>query len=308
MAYKTTDKFIRGVKRRVMYPSAQRTLKDTDVLEIADDIIEAELLPLILRSNQDYLITHEDEAIESGRSKYSIPTRSATRGIKDLRWFSDGENSTRNLSLISPEDRHYFETSSSEPRAFFFEGDSIVLVPTPSTSSGFIRKWYPVKPNGLCLVNQAGSISSISGDTVTLNSAPQGIIIGSKVDLIRGTPGYSTLAMDLVVENISGTQYTFASGTIPENLSKGDYLAPSNLAPVIQVPDVCYLYLELKTSASVAEILEDFEAASRIKKEDLPNAERDLKSALEPRISGALSKVVNRNGLLRQSGYRRLTI
>lgn len=302
---KTTANFLRGVRRRLVLPTAQRLLTDADILEVADTVIESELLPLLKFARQNFAVTHEDEALVSGQERYSLPVRAVDRGLKDLRWFSPDENSSRDLILVEPEDRHLFSQEAETPSGFYFEGDEIVLVPKPASDYGFIRKWYCLKPANLCTAGQAAEVAGISGDIISVSAVPNGYLPNTKVDFIRGRPGYGTLAMSREIANIAGTQLTFNTDVVPLSLAVGDYIAPAGLSPVLQIPDIAYRWVELKTAMDVAEIIEDFEASERIGKHLLSRAEKDLKAALEPRITGEATRIISRRGLLRSNAFRR---
>lgn len=300
---RTTSDFIDGLKRRITMPSNQSLLDDADILAIASDVIETKLVKLLVSSKQNYLLTSEDFPLVAGQAGYDIPYRAVSGGLKDVKYVA-GDGSLKDLSLVDIEDLQMYATEGATPDGFYFQDDQLVLVPTPETASGSLRLYYYRTPSRLCLVSAAAQVSNISGDIVTVSSAPATFVAGFDVDFVKTRSLSTALALDASISDVSGTQITFDADVVPSRLVQGDWLAPAFQTPVVPVPDSCLSYLEAMTGVQVLKSIGDYEGSKNLYLE-AQDAEKDVVTLLEPRIDGEGDKIVNYSGLLRQKTYRR---
>lgn len=297
---KTADRLLSGIKRRAIVPSSQPLLDDDDILEMADDVTETMIVPMLMSVRQDFFVTTTTQDITSGTAAYDIPYRAIGRTLRDLKLY-DG-SSYRDLSLIALEDEHLFPTGVT-PHGFYFRGDKVVLVPSPSSSTIDLQFWYDLAPSRLVSTEEAALVVSSTTTTVTVSSVPSTITTGTVVDFVQGKSGNSILAMDETVTNATTTVLTFASGDIPTSLVAGDYVSVYQTTPVVQLPNEVTNLLETLTAARILKSLGDFEGAASLEK-DASEEMRAAKQLLEPRIQGENTIVMNRRGLLRGSRSR----
>lgn len=302
---KTADRLLDGIKRRVVIPSSQPLLEDEDMLEVADDVIEQIIVPVLLSVRQDFLVTTPyEQASVADQAAYDIHYRSIGRGLRDLK-IEDGSEAVSDMVLLKSEDAHRWPTSGT-PFGFYFRGDKFVVVPAPSSADFTFHQTYNLAPSRLVLVAQAAVVTAVAATTVTVSSIPSVIATGTVVDFVQAKSGSSILAMDKTVVTAAGTTLTFATGVIPSDLAVGDYVSVYQTTPVIPIPNEAYPLLEAATARRVLNMIGDFEGAKALAEEEA-DAEKRLKMLLEPRIQGEATKIINRNGLLkgRRSGWRR---
>ena len=72
----TTDRLLKGIKRRVVLPNSQVLFDDEDIIEVINDIIKVHAVPLIDSVNGEFFVTSELTPLVAGQSNYKIPTRS----------------------------------------------------------------------------------------------------------------------------------------------------------------------------------------------------------------------------------------
>lgn len=297
---KTADRLLSGLKRRGVVPANEALYSDSDLLAIADDVIEGEIVPMLMGIRQDYFVTFTTQALTADVAAYDIPYRAIGRTLRDAK-LVDG-TLTSDLTLESIEDEHLFSTSGT-PVGFYFRGDKIVLVPAPSTATPVLKLWYNQRVSRLVKLDEAAVVVSATTTTVTVSSAISGITTGTVVDFVQAKSGSSTRAIDKTIQNATGTTYTFTSGDIPTDLVAGDYISVSETSPVIQLPDECFPLLETRTTQRILRALGDFEGAGALDR-DANDEEKNLKALLEPRIQGENTIILNRNGLLRGAKTR----
>jgi hypothetical protein len=298
---KTADRLLEGVKRRAIAPAAQTLMSNDDILALADDVTEELMVPLLMAARQDFFITSEDQTITSGTDSYDIPYRAIGRGLRDLK-LVDSDSNKRDLTLISPEDAHLFPTGTI-PHSFYFKGDKIILVPSPTTSGLSLEIWYSRKPSRLCVLADAAIASTVGATDVVTTAEPDTITSGTVVDFIQARQGNQVLAVDKTVTTVASTTYTFAASTIPSAFAAADYISVAFTTPVVQLPDECYPSLETATAMRLLAALGDYEAANMLEKQLTEEVKR-LKMIIEPRVIGESTIIINRSGLLRGSRTR----
>lgn len=300
----TSDRFLDGVKRRISLPANENLLSDSDLLQLADDVTKERVVPVIRSVRQDYFVTITDTDFVVDQKYYDIPYRAVGRTIRDLK-LRDQNDNRRDMALIAIEDEHYF-VPSTIPIGFYFYGDRIAIVPTPTDDTYGIEIWWEMPPSLLVPVDEAAVVSSLTDTTVTVDAVPSGITTGSVIDFIKGTSGNSTIAYDKTITGIASTTLSFASDVIPDNLAVGDYISLAETTPVLQLPNEAAPLLEALTCQRALGAVSDFEGADRLQK-SIDDAEKYLKINLEPRAVGESTVFVNRKSLLRGVRGRFLT-
>lgn len=302
----TADRLLTGVKRRISMPASQVLLLDSDILQLADDVIKERVVPLLRSVRQDFFVRTTDTAFVEDQAEYDIPYRALGRTLRDLKLY-DSSGNHRDIALVAIEDEQYFSNLGSPVGwGFYFKGDKIVIVPTPQDDTYGLQIWWELPPANLCKLEDAGTVTSFTATTVTFSSLPATFVIGAVVDFVQGISGNSTLAMDKTITNVNSTTITFAADVIPTDLAVGDYVSIAQTSPVIQLPNEAYPYLETLTCQRVLEAISDYEGLARLQ-EDEKIAEKNLKQILEPRAVGESTVFVNRTSLVRGARGRFLT-
>lgn len=290
------DEFLAGVKRLITAPSNQKLLEDDDFLAIATDRIRDTLIPLIDSANQDYFVMKTNLPILAGVENYSIPPRAIGRKLREIKIFN--ESGVRgDFPKISIEREHLY-LSSASPYGFHFYGDRIQLVPIP-TSDGFsLQLWWFLSPGKLVKTSEAGVVTNISGDDVTLQTVPSTFAIGRRLDFVQGTTGNRYLGIDTLVTNLAANTLTFSAGTVPSDLSVGDYVSLAGESPVLQIPEEAKPYLQTCTAYDALYSISDFEGQKALEFK-MKEQKENLLKLLEPRIEGEAEIIINEKGLLR---------
>lgn len=301
----TADKFLTQLKARVTLPANNELLSNDNLLAFADDVIRDKMIPLFMSVNQNYFVTSETEQLVAEQDNYSIPYRSIGRTLRDLKLTQSGTYRCYDMSLISLEDEHMFNAGCGMPGYFYFQGDQIILRPTPVSGDYSLKKFYDLQPGALVTVAQAAVVVSVVGNAVsTSGSMPSVIMPGVLVDFVQGRQGCQTLGLDAEVTAVTPNLVTFTSADdIPGGLRAGDYITLAATSPVIQFPDEAYPLIVTLTAVRVMHAIGDFEAEERLA-QDATRQEMALLKVIAPRVEGESTKIVNRNGLLRGLGFR----
>jgi hypothetical protein len=275
-------------------------LNDEAILELSDDVIRGKIIPLIESFNQEFFVYMEEELLVAGQSTYPIPYRAIGRSLRELK-IRDPNNNIRNMPLVALEDAQYY-INNSFVAGFYFESDNIRLVPNVPANivqSNYLQKWYRMPPSQLITLSNAGKVTAINGDDVTVMTVPSTFIVGEPMDFIQGRSGNSIYSIDKAIVAINGNIITFATGDVPTKLTIGDYIAPAQFSPVINfIPDEVYPYIETRVGMRVLSAIGDFEGLKNLEKEVKEDKDY-LGQLLQPRIEGEPTLIVNRRGLVR---------
>lgn len=297
------DELVTGVKRRITLPSNKSLIQDADILAFGDTVMRDTIVPMVLASRQSYYLTKTLVAVTAEEDTYDIPYRAIARALRDVKYSQDGTLSRsqwQDLQQLEIEDlQEHADTGT--PYAFYFEGDKLVLVPCPTSSSEAIVYFYDLAAARLVLTTACVKVGSIGATSVTASGAiPSTFAPDVVVDFLEARSGHSTRAFDVSVTGVSGgTMLTFAAGAIPTDLRVGDYVALAGYSPVIQAPDDVFPLLETETARYVLSAISDFEGMAALKA-DVEKQAPALKGLIEPRVRGEPKKIVNSNGLLRR--------
>ncbi len=296
----TADRLVSGVQRRISLPTNQALLSQEDILELADDMIRAHFVPMLVSLRENYFVTTIDQAITADQAEYDVPSRAAGLGLRDIKLRLSTTN-VNDLLLIDVENEHEYGRESGTPQAVFFKNDQYVLRPPPADAPQVIEQWGDLRPSNLTLLANAARVSSISTNDVTVDAVPSVIAVASVIDFVRGKTNGRVLGLEKTVANIAGSVITFTAGDVPSALAVGDYISIKETSPILQLPDDCQPLLETYIARRCTGAIGDLEA-----KTDLSNDEKaeleSLKVMLTPRIRGEQKKIVTSGGLLKGRG------
>lgn len=194
---------------------------DQELLDFAYDSLLSEIVPVVLSTREDYLVTYDDIAIVANQNKYPIPTRALNGIIREIKIL--------NSSTLSNPTRKDIEdirtTSTGSSCDIYLEGNNIVLYKTPAASTGSIRVWYFLRPSRLVPVSETAEITAIDTGTNTITiTIPTGWTSSDTFDLIKGKAHFDIVGKDLTASSVAGGSITF-DDALPDTLAVGDYVA-----------------------------------------------------------------------------------
>src|SRR6187402_586501 len=103
----TADRFVSGVQRRITLPTNRALLDTDDILELADDMIRAHFVPLLVSLRENYFVTKIDQAITEEQAEYDLPSRGAGLGLRDLK-LRTSDTTVQDMLLIDIENEHHY--------------------------------------------------------------------------------------------------------------------------------------------------------------------------------------------------------
>jgi len=192
---------------------------DQELLDIAYNSLISEIVPLVILTREDFFLTPTDFAITANDAAVLIPSRALNGVVREVkRIVGDEVQDFRRMDLEDVRTK-----ATGQPRAFYLQGNELILYPTPSETLGTLRVWFSIRPSKLVPVNECGRITAISSNTVSL-TIPSTWTTSETFDLVRGRAHFDILGFDLSATSVGGGQITFTAD-VPAALRVGDYVS-----------------------------------------------------------------------------------
>lgn len=289
---------VASVYRHTLSPNSQNTLQPNDIIAILDEEMRHCIVPLILAAQEEFYVTNYDQTLTAGTYNYTIPKRAAFATWRDV-VFVDSNGVEVNLSALPPEYvKLAFPSGGNIPLyvfGFVMVNDQIQLWPQtggPPTQYK-LRMKVKRRPNTLTSTSNCGQITAINGNIVTVGNADSTWTTSTTFDIIPNSPQFTSRGDDLMITNLASanTQITFSS--LPSTVVVGDWVCPSQMSPIPQIPFDMFPLLAQRGVIRVLEALGDTQNL-QIAERRYQDMAADFARTVSPRIEGTPKKIVNR--------------
>lgn len=324
----TGDKLIESVRNRAMVPSDNRTFDDTNILSIANEELDVQLLDKLLSIHEAHLVTHINvERTDDG--VYIIPDRAIGNKLVDISLVQGNQVYEMTQIGINELPDHDEAYNSIGMDKFYIEGNQIKLI-QPTRSYDHIRIHFYLRPNVLTKLDQCAIIKNITNDSNLGTTSFTFVSMPNKFQLTDGSLGTSIkydivdqkspnkiTVYDLTPTAISTSLKTLTFNTEDlgdelKNIKQGDYMTFAEESPVPNIPTEMHPVLAQLTAVHILEAMGDTEGLNnaKVRLERMFASTTQLvddRVELAPRkikpTHGTLSDVfVNRN-VRRKKGY-----
>ncbi len=304
----TTTGIIASIKRRITLPDAQNLYTPTDLIAFMTDEMSSTIEPLVHSVQQEYWVNRQDVTLVQGQTNYTIPVRGIMNGLRLITLVDNAGNEIE-FPLLRPEyTASAYSWLSPYTTAvlcgFIMEDDHIVVFPktvvnNPTMS---VRFRFERQPNQLCDVLDAGQITNVSGNIVTVNNIPSDWTTATVFDIIKGTPAFVSRGDDLTITSIDPVLLTITFASLPSTVIEGDWVCLANTSPIPQIPFQLFPYLAQAVATKCLEGLADLEPLQSAQQK-LGLMKEDALKVLQPRDVGNVQTVVNRSGLFENGNF-----
>lgn len=339
MANYTTEDLIRLVKNSQSIPDSGSAFSDSVVLEFLDQSLKGYILPAIVSVLEDYLIVTKDFQMDQ-QPQYPltaipnnvdnviiIPNEATGLRFKDLYVIGQNGNFVNIPRLTSHQVGGLFNNTNSIYGAaglnynqqtfggFFLQGNQIQIFPYGLASGALVRIMYERHPNDLCLVTEAGQVTSVTGDVLTLDKIVSSFETGTKVCVISKdapyqfvtdsryeTPVYTTPTgiVDVELVSAAGPIVTLPTDSCA-NVQVGDWVCLENQSVFAQfIPVEMIPALVRKASEMCLESTGDREGQISANQTYMAMMKTAMK-IIAPRVTSAPVKVLPINSPFRAS-------
>lgn len=306
------DKLIESVRNRTMCPDDTSVFTDTDILELVDEEMTAQVLDKLIALHGENL-TIPVTIPRTDKGAYEIPYRAVGNKLRDISLISG--NQIYELSQIGVDeipDYSYGDGWESYNDKFYVQNNKINLInPTRAYDSVIMR--YYLSPSYLTKTEEAGTVSAITVDdiagTVSLQMSSVGKNFSSTklFDLVGHRSPNKIKALDLeavslTISNKTGT-VVFNLSDISDILSEivvGDYVTLAQETPVPNIPTEMHPLLAQAAAVNILESLTDTEALNNATKR-MDKMTTAIQALIDARVELAPKKIKPRHGTLQSS-------
>jgi len=295
--YSTTE-LIASIKRRCAIPTSQMTYTETDFVALANDELQGIVVPLIMRTREEYFVTHTDVVIPS-TGIIDIPSDAV--GMK-LRSVCEVVQASplilRNIPRLDLDVVAGTMNSVVSNGGFYIEGDQLHIHPTGSSLIGdTVRVFYFKRALILTTPALSARVESIDvgSNTLTMNRIPSGWTTSTVLNSVSGTAGFNLTKDGIVLVSTSAPSLVVDSVT---GISVGDYITEQGYSAIPQIPVEAHAYLAQLTAVKALEGLGDTQGMKNASdKAEL--LQQGLLTIVSQRVDGSIKKVINPSGGLR---------
>lgn len=303
----TVDSLLASVKRRITLPDAQNLFSPADLIAFMGDELSSTIEPLVHSVQQEYWIERQDITLVQGQTNYLIPVRGIMNGLRLITLVDNAGNEIE-FPLLRPEyTASAYSWLSPYTTAvlcgFIMEDDHIVVFPktvvnNPTMS---VRFRFERQPNQLCSILDAGQITQIIGNVVTVNNIPTDWTTSTVFDIIKGSPAFVSRGDDLTISALNLGLLTITFTALPSTVAVGDWVSVAGTSPIPQIPFQLFPYLAQSVAVLCLQGLDDQESDKAEKKQ--ATMKEDALKMLQPRDIGNVQTVVNRSGLFENGNF-----
>lgn len=323
----TTDDLIDAVKRRAQLPEADGKLSDHDILDLASEELQTQVVPMITTAAEHYYIHEQPIPLVTGQNEYLIPAAVQAGTLYDIALLDQNGSSLGTLAEIPLSDLPWHSVGGEgypSVMAFALRGDKIVIVPTPTSSVPltmnvrFIRR-----PNLLVPVASCAQVVSWLLDTptpgrteFTTTPLPPTMATG-KLDLVQAIPNFLVWTSFVSVANFTSNTFDVDSDAVPQAFydavqsgimdgvpTQPAYWCPSQQTCVVTVPDLFHPVLVSAVCAQVLRSIGDFQGAA-IEQEHLDGLKGRVVATIAPRTRSRGKPIIASSHPLRTGVGRR---
>lgn len=283
----TTTGLIDIIKIRAMVPISQDTFPRATILDIATDEIRAVIVPSILATNEEWLLTSTNPAY--ARS-VEVPKNAISGSLRDIQLVKG--SSLRSVPKLSVED--LTTSDASQNRVGFIIEDTTIKFYGAEHDSVMLR--FYASPGALVTTDTCAQITAISYDsgqdvtTFTTSANPTDWATSLYVDFVSNTPFYKSSNVNTNATVDDSTTITVA-GDLTSTVLVGDWIAPTGTSPIAQIPQEWLPYLAQAVVSVILEAQGDFEAAAKSTSRQMA-LKASLLGTVTPRVRGEAKKIV----------------
>lgn len=229
-----TEDLVTSIKRSSLAVISDKTFNDTDIIALANEEMLNKVVPDVLSVRENFFLQYQDIPIIANKARYPLPERAIGNALKDLN-IVNAQGTIIDELRPALHDEKFNVTGTSN--AFWFSGDEVVLVPTPTSTTNFIRFYYFERPNQLVATTSCAKITAINSaagtTTFTVNTdLTASLSTGSLVDLLSRKSPFLLWDKDAAITGITSTTIAVSTASVSNEANIvepqiNDYVCPA---------------------------------------------------------------------------------
>ena len=305
----TGNKLIESVRNRAMIPNDTSVYTDQNILDIANEEIDVQLLDKLLTLHEEHLTVHIDLP-RNAEGVYDIPYRSVGNKLRDVVMISGGQQyEMSQISIGTLPDYSYDNSTYNEGMDKFYIESNQVKFLQPSRSYDIVRIYFYIRPSVLTKTEQSAKVTNIITEdtqtTLTFTSLPSKFATLSEIDIVGYRSPNKIKGWDIpVVEVNTALKYIIVNNEdiqdILGDIAVGDYVCQAEESPVPNLPTEMHPLLAQLTAVHILEALGDSEGLANAQRR-LESMSKSVMELVDDRVELAPKKIRPRNGTLNEA-------
>jgi hypothetical protein len=302
------EDLLNSTKLRSFAPISQATLEDDDLIAMANEEMSVKIIPDLISVREDFFSMTEDASLIIRTSHYPIPSRAIGNALKEL-FYVDSNGNLSPLNYVDSSRRSDYELTGSTPEAYTFEGDEVVIFPTPEASQGSLRFLFAGRPNMLIATESCAKISLVTAGVSTVvfdvdTDLSASLSTSSYVDIVSLKSPFKLWSYRALIQAISATQITLLLTDVQDQAGfnvepqVGDYICPTGFSNIPQLPIEWHPVLSQMVSVRIMASLGDVNKKA-VEEQELERLRSNVLKLVKNRVEAAPKKVSKRNSLVR---------
>lgn len=311
----TGDKLISSIRSRAMIPEDSSAYTDDNILDIANEELDVQLLENLLTLHEEHLTVHIDVP-RNAEGVYDIPYRAIGNKLRDVQLLTDGGQiyEMTQVGIGSLSDYTFDGQTQGEGfDKFYIESNQINMI-QPNRGYDKLRIYFYIRPSFITKVDKSGVIQSIQLDNVantvtyTFNTIPNAFNPSQSYDIVGARTPNKIKVWDIQpvqVDNLRAS-ITFNQSDLSDinPIQVGDYVCIAEQSPVPNIPTEMHPLLAQYTAIHILEALNDSEGLANATRR-VEKMEKSVMGLVDDRVELAPRKIKPRNGTLAETRYGR---
>ena len=309
----TGDNMVDSVRKRTMAPDDTSIFTDSDILDIIDEEMNAQVLDKLVTLHGENL-TYSIDIPRNDSGSYDIPYRALGNKLRDVSLVNGSTVfELAQIGIGELPDYSYGSSSNSYLDKFYVQNNKINLI-QESRQYTSIRMKYYLRPNFLTKTEEAGVIASapVVDDTLgtvtfSLSSVGKNFNSTTMYDIVGFRSPNKIKAFDLVPVSYTKNGDTgiivfnkAAIADILDDIIVGDFISLEQQTPVPNIPTEMHPLLAQAAAVHILEALGDTEALGNADKR-MGKMTKAIQELIDDRVELAPKKIKPRHGTLSQS-------
>lgn len=308
--YFTTDQLISSVESRTLAPISQGTFATSDLIAFANEELQLKLVPDILSAREDFFLRAKQINLVAGVSDYTVPERCTGNNFKTV-YYVDQNNNRYILQRYDISELPYQVISDGSNRGFYLRGDTLVMVPTPTVTNGYLELWYYERASDLVEVANCGLITLVQADTPNVGEVTftvnADLTANTQFDFLSGLSPFLLKATDIVPVSTTATTVVVQMQDVDNQIGTilpqvGDYICPRLKACIPMVPQEFHPLLAEMTAERVLTALGHMDKLQSVQA-NIEAMRSRLFKLISNRVEQKSIPIINYQSLLRYSGF-----
>jgi hypothetical protein len=292
-----------------MVPDDTSVYTDQNILDIANEEMDVQLLDKLLALHEEHLTTHI-EVPRNLEGVYDIPYRAVGNKLRDIVIVTGKTQSEMTQVSIGELPDYSYGGSSYGIDKFYVESNQIKFI-QPNRSYDTVRIYFYIRPNVVTKLESCGVIDEIIDDGTTVkfkfNSLPRTYSDLLTYDFVGARTPNKIKGWDIdpIVESVSYIlgEMSFNRSDIESFLSDikvGDYICKAEESPVPNIPTEMHPLLAQLAAVHILEALGDSEGLANAERR-LAKITKSVTTLVDDRVELAPKKIRPRHGTLNEA-------